>query len=391
MREGSGLPVFEFSTIDIPAIMSPVEIGRIDRSAMPQLLDEARQDADQANMFMRLSIVFSSLGALELAREMHDRALQWRRIFRYSCRRSPTVRLLAVMGEGGGLENAPVEYLLENSDIQLDLVFLHAEGRLPDLIPDHDIAIIGLGEASHKAAQFENLISIFSAWPRPVINRPQFILNCSRDRVYRFFKDVPGLVVADTRLMTRENISIDCFPKIIRPVDSHGGDGLVKIDDENMLGAYLETYADDVFYVIDYVDYRSPDGLFRKMRIALIDGKPHICHLAISDDWIVHYIPAGMELSADKRAEEEALMRSFDHDFAIRHEATLRCIHETLGLDYVVLDCSLLPDGRLLLFEADSRAWIHAVDPVEIFPYKPPVMQKAFDAFRTMLLQRLGR
>ena len=391
MREGSGLSGVELLTIDIPAIMSPVEMGRVDRSAIPQLLDEARQDADQANMFMRLSVLFSSLGALELAREMHDRALQWRRIFRYSCKQSPTVRLLAVMGEGWGLENAPVEYLLENSDIQLWLVFLDAEGRLPVAIPDHDIVLIGLGEDSRKTAQFETLSSVFSAGPRPLINRPEFVLNCARDRVYGFFKEVPGLAVADTRVMSRKNVSIDCFPKIIRPVDSHGGDGLAKIADENMLSAYLETHADDLFYVIDYVDYRSPDGLFRKMRIALIDGKPYICHLAISDDWIVHYIPAGMEFSAGKRAEEEALMHSFDQDFAVEHEATLRCIHEKLGLDYVVLDCSLLPDGRLLLFEADSRAWIHAVDPVAIFPYKPPVMQKAFDAFRTMLLQRLGR
>jgi hypothetical protein len=78
-----------------------------------------------------------------------------------------------------------------------------------------------------------------------------------------------------------------------------------------------------------------------------------------------------------------------DIDFALRHHTTLQAIAARLGLDYVVLDCSETRDGRWLVFEADSRGWIHATDPVDIFPYKPAAMQKAFDAFRSMLLQRL--
>jgi len=140
--------------------------------------------------------------------------------------------------------------------------------------------------------------------------------------------------------------------------------------------------------VSDFVDCAGADGLYRKLRIALIDGRPYICHLAISAHWIVHYLPAGMEASADKRAEEAALMQGFDTGFAARHQQALQGIATGLGLDYVVIDCAQTRDGRLLLFEADIRGWIHATDPPALFPYKPAVMQRAFDAFRAMLLAR---
>jgi hypothetical protein len=81
-------------------------------------------------------------------------------------------------------------------------------------------------------------------------------------------------------------------------------------------------------------------------------------------------------------------MESFDQDFAVRHHAAFGTIANRLGLDYVILDCGEKRDGRLLLFEADIGGWIHATDPVDIFPYKQKVMQKAFGAFRTMLVNR---
>ena len=376
--------------LDLPPILSPVEIGRFDRSVLPQMLHEASLDPDPANMFMRLSLLFHSLGSIDLGHEMHQRALEHRRVYRYRCALTPKVRLMAIMGPQGGLDNAPLEYLLENSDIRLDLVFLDEDGCLPEAIPDHDIAIVGLGESYKNRGQFERLISSLRSWPRPIINQPAFVLNCSRDKLYDELKGVPQLVLPQTRRVKRDVLSVDIFPKIIRPVDTHGGEGLAKIDSEGELQIYLESSDAAEFYVSDFVDFRSGDGLYRKLRIALIDGRPYICHLAITDHWIVHYIPAGMDLSAAKRAEEKGMMETFEAVFVKRHHKTLQSIHEKLGLDYVILDCAVMRDGALLLFEADTRGWIHGVDPVDIFPYKPAIMQKAFDGFRQMLLSRMS-
>ena len=47
-------------------------------------------------------------------------------------------------------------------------------------------------------------------------------------------------------------------------------------------------------------------------------------------------------------------------------------------------------DGRLLVFEADTAAIIHLMDPPDLFPYKPPQMRKVFAAFEAMLRQHAG-
>ena len=133
-------------------------------------------------------------------------------------------------------------------------------------------------------------------------------------------------------------------------------------------------------------DHRA-DGLYRKARIALIDGRPYICHLAISDCWIVHYQSAGMAESASKRKEEACFMQNFDTDFALRHQNALLAIAERLALDYVVIDCAETPDGHLLIFEIDNAGWVHATDSIERFPYKQAHMKKLFAAFRAMLIK----
>jgi hypothetical protein len=56
-----------------------------------------------------------------------------------------------------------------------------------------------------------------------------------------------------------------------------------------------------------------------------------------------------------------------------------------MGLDYLGIDCAETPDGRLLVFEVDNAMVVHDMDPVEVFPYKPPQMRKIFAEFRAML------
>jgi hypothetical protein len=92
-----------------------------------------------------------------------------------------------------------------------------------------------------------------------------------------------------------------------------------------------------------------------------------------------------MDLSEAKRAEEATFMENFARDFGRKHSNVLAEIARRIGLDYVVLDVDETADGRLVLFEVDNRSRIHATDPVEIYPYKPPVMQIAFDAFQGRL------
>jgi hypothetical protein len=181
------------------------------------------------------------------------------------------------------------------------------------------------------------------------------------------------------------------FPVIVRPVGSHAGVGLQKIDDQASLAAHVEQARLTAAYVSPFVDYASADGRWRKYRVAFIGGQPHLAHMAIGDHWMVHYLNAGMAESADKRAEEAAAMASFDGDFAVRHAAAFAGLHERLGLDYFAIDCAELADGSLLLFEADVSMIVHALDPEALYPYKKPQMKKLFGAFEALLRERAAQ
>ena len=92
----------------------------------------------------------------------------------------------------------------------------------------------------------------------------------------------------------------------------------------------------------------------------------------------------------EKRNEEQQVMEEFDSTISARFSQQLEDVAHALQLDYVTIDCTVSSDGDLVIFEVDSRGVIHAADPVNIYPYKPAVMQKAFDAFQRLLLKRSG-
>lgn len=83
-------------------------------------------------------------------------------------------------------------------------------------------------------------------------------------------------------------------------------------------------------------------------------------------------------------------MAGFEQGFAARHAGALRAIHARAGLDYVGIDCAETPAGELLVFEVDSCMIVHALDPVDLFPYKQPALRRLFDGFRAMLLRAAG-
>ena len=61
-----------------------------------------------------------------------------------------------------------------------------------------------------------------------------------------------------------------------------------------------------------------------------------------------------------------------------------------LPFDVFTIDCSELRDGRLLVFEADTAAIIHMIDPEALYPYKHVQMRRLFAAFEAMLQRRLA-
>jgi glutathione synthase/RimK-type ligase-like ATP-grasp enzyme len=365
-----------------------------------QLIERAETDTG-GNALLDLSTVLQLRGNRELALTMQAQALQIQQIYSLpATSENITVRLLVIMGAGDLMANTPVEFLLEDSDVALDIVYVTPDLPLPDQLPDHDVLFVAIAQSDQNMSLLKDIDTALSYWPHPVLNKPASIAILSRNEACTLLEAAPEISMpntlriprqileqaADKQLSLAANLKDGDFPIIIRPVDSHAGKDLDKIDDAEALTSYLQDMPNEEFYISRFVDYRSPDGLFRKYRIVLIDGKPFVCHVGISEHWMIHYLNAGMTESAEKRAEEESFMKDFDSAFACKHAAAFRTIYERAGLDYLGIDCGETADGKLLIFEIDSCMIIHAIDPVDIFPYKQPQMNKIFSAFRQMLL-----
>jgi hypothetical protein len=308
------------------------------------------------------------------------------------------LRLLAFMAPGDFLANTPLEFMLQDTNVTLDMVYVVPGWPLPQPLPAHDVAIVAATELAENRAVLDQLATLVATWPRPVLNAPERIARLTRDGAWALLHSLPGAVYpANVRIdrarlaalgIERTNIAevlgFD-FPIIVRPVDSHAGHGLALVTKSSAIGPYLNDHPACTFFVAPFVDYRSADGFYRKYRVAIIDGRPYACHMAVSRHWMIHYLNAGMMESAEKRAEEARFMAEFDRDFAPRHAAALAGLAERVGLDYVTMDCAETRDGRLLVFEVGNGMIVHAMDPPALFPYKAPQMRKVFAAFEAML------
>jgi hypothetical protein len=347
------------------------------------------------------ALVFDSATAHQLrfrakqASALQTQALQRTRLFRvaesFVPRSARPLRLLALMAPGDLMVNTPLDFITAHLDVQLDLLFVVPGKPLPERVPEHDVAFFAVSESDPEALR--RLAPLFPAWPRPALNDPARVQRLTRDGVAAGLRGAPGVVTPHIVAATRADLAAGrlpdlTYPLLIRPAGSHAGLDLEMLHRPAALVGYLAEVAAENFYLANFVDYRGADKLFRKYRVAFIAGTPFLCHMAASEHWMVHYLNAGMEQSEHKRALEADAFATFDDGFARRHHAALAAIDAWVGLDYHQIDCAETPDGRLLLFEADTAAIIHLMDPPDLFPYKPAQMHRVMQAFGSMLRQR---
>ncbi|MDX8405760.1 MAG: hypothetical protein R8K50_06380 [Mariprofundus sp.] len=319
----------------------------------------------------------------------------------------PDLRMLALLGAGGLMDNLPLEFLLEGSAIAMDLHYMQVGAAIPQDLADYDLIFVAVGESDDNTPLLQQLAQQLQDCPVPVLNRPELVMQTTREAAATVLADAAGVMMpVSVRLdrdalfslgLSEDNLASanmaqylpgQDFPVIVRPVESHGGHGLARLDQPKNVAAYLAEQPEELFYISPFVNYASDDGQFRKYRVVLIEGEAFLCHLAISARWLVHYLNADMLGNAENCAEEARCMADFDDAFGRRHKQAFAAIYENLPLPYLIIDCAETDDGQLLVFEVDTSAIIHAMDPISIFPYKSPQMHKIFTAFQAMLTHR---
>ena len=362
-----------------------------------QLVSRIQTNPNDAAALLDLSVVLQLNAQPQLALELQEEALKQRQLFRLDSNPdSASVRLLAIMGPGEVMANTPIEFLVEGANVALELLYLGEGIPAPSQIPDHDVAFVAVCESDQSQPLLQQLDAVMLHWPRPYINKPAQIARLSRDTVSREMLCGAGLVASNACRLSRSDFGDLAtqgkeFPMIARPVNSHAGHGLAKLDKPSDLSNYLNTQPEVEFFIAPFIDYRSDDGWFRKYRVVVIDGRPFASHMAISQNWMVHYLNADMVRNEKNRAEEALFMATFETGFALKHCAALHEIDSRVGLEYYSMDCAETKDGRLIVFEIDSGAVVHSMDPIDIFPYKAPQMERVFAAFQQMLARRINR
>jgi hypothetical protein len=366
-----------------------------------ELLAATERDSNDPNLWMNLSIVMLCLELREVGLAIQAQALAQKRVYLLPASQQPaSLRLLVLMVPGDIAANTPLDCLLEDCDVDLHYYYVTARNPFAEPIPEHGALFVAISECDENRAILASLADALADWPAPVINAPQCIPATGRIAASNILQNVPGLLIPPTLRASRSTLIAiadgsarlaaqfeGCdFPVIVRPVGSHGGHGLERINCPADIFTYLSTLSGDEFFLSRFVDYSGADGLFRKCRIALIDGVPFACHQAISSHWMIHYVNAGMYEDAWKRAEEARFMAHFA-DFALRHRPGLDAIYERTHLDYVCIDCAETRDGQLLIFEIDHAMVVHNMDSEPLFPYKQVQMKRVSAAFRDFLFR----
>ncbi len=319
---------------------------------------------------------------------------------------APARRVLALAVVGDFQANLPLGCLLDAERTGLatlwisdpEAVLADPAGTLPRNLPPFDCVFIAIAEDVRHASALAAADAWAARLAAPVINSGARIATVSREGAARLLADLPEAVVPTQHLLTRAALRVPAlpaglaFPLLIRPRGTHAGQGLARVGDTAELAAYLADDAlGDLFYVAPFIDFRSADGQWRKYRVIFVDGRPFPFHLAVHDDWAIWYYNAGMDRDAAKRAEEARFLENITASFPPRAMAALTALAERVRLDYFGLDCALMPDGRLLVFEVETGMIVHDGDPADLYPYKKRYVPRIFRAVEAMLDARIAQ
>ncbi|CAK0740784.1 putative Tetratricopeptide repeat protein [Gammaproteobacteria bacterium] len=305
------------------------------------------------------------------------------------------VLILSAAGDG----NVPIDPLIPqqfNTRIRWS-VECATDGQQESL-PPYNVVFNAIGNADLIGPSLTRMTDFMHRCRRPVLNRPECVLPTRRDLMPRLLAGIPNVVAPPVMRLSRKEVirpklaerlaagGVTC-PLIVRPISGQGGLGIILVETPEQLAEATFTEA-DVFYFIAYRDYQSPDGYYRKYRTIFVDRRPYPYHLAISPRWLVHYFSAEMLATPWKHEEERRFLEAPATALGPVVTAAIEAISQRMDMDYAGIDYSILPDGQVLVFEANATMSVVLPDAKD-FPYKQSYIQTIYAAFEAML-ERCG-
>ncbi len=196
--------------------------------------------------------------------------------------------------------NVPLRHLIPRATTTVIHWYIDYATADPDpALARADVVFNAIGDPDLAPVITPPVARFLHARAGDVLNPPERVAMTRRSDLPRLLAGIPGIIVpAVVRL--DGPVETPSGPVLIRPIGSHGGEGLRRCDDA---GA-----AEAPCYVTQFIDFASADGWYRKYRMIFVDGRAYPYHLAIARDWLVHYWTAGMEQDSARREEERRFL-----------------------------------------------------------------------------------
>lgn len=227
-------------------------------------------------------------------------------------------------------------------------------------------------EPEQNERVLENVRKIVRDHPGKIINRPEAVLQSTRDQVARRLAGIPGLIAPRVvRLKSAkpalaaeaiERAGLE-FPVILRRAGSHTG-RIVGLFDN--LRELRDALAEDAEHIAtEFIDFQSADGIYRKYRVFFFGRQRIFRHMLVSDNWNIHAKDRKrFQLERPALIAEEAPM--FDAPEGVLPDGVaevLTAVRERMPLDFFGMDFGITRDGRVVLFEANAT--------MNFFPLSP--------------------
>lgn len=324
-------------------------------------IDPQEPDANQNMAFMLLGT-----GHADEAKQHLDRAYVKRSLsIEYAADPIRTV-LLLLTAKKGNVPGHAIEFLFPTDiNTRVHWVIETADDDQIDDLPTYDLVFNAMGDPELIGDSIKPLSQFAEVCGKPLLNHPGKVAHTARNHLPDLLSGIDNIIVpAVWRFATRadwDESIVDQLPLLVRPVDSHGGFGLKLARTSSDLAQCRDSQVGPV-YVCRFVDFRSSDSWFRKYRIIFVDRKPYPYHLAIAQNWMVHYYTAEMESCPWKLEEEEKFLECPEVILGSVGTQAMQAVGTRIDLDYFGIDFSVMENQQILVFEANPTMLVHPED-----------------------------
>jgi hypothetical protein len=271
---------------------------------------------------------------------------------------------------------------------------LFRQARRPELA-SYQCLLNLITEPEWNARVLENLRKLLRDLPGKIVNRPEAVLQSTRDRVARQLAGIDGLLAPKVVRLRADKPGLAAqtikqaglhFPLIVRQAGTHTGRILGVFDSIDDLQSVLAA-SEGEHIAIEFVDFRSSDGLYRKHRVFFIGEHVIFRHMLVSDSWNIHARDR-MRFMADRPDlidEETRMFANPEGAFPASIGQVLEKVRDRMALDFFGMDFGIGADGRVVLFEANATMNFFPFMADPRFTYVQSCLPTARQAFRELV------